>query len=78
MERVSKLASHSVSQNELETLLDILGNLSKQIEMLEMKEIGNVSLHECLLDNIEICFISEESHATKYLLQSLPRLKEIY
>jgi hypothetical protein len=37
MERVSKSTSGLVSQTELNNLLDILGNLNEQIDMLRMQ-----------------------------------------
>jgi len=72
-------------------LLNILGNLNEQIEMLRTQnkqKVENValfypkctkkhSLHECPLDSIKICKICVGSHTTKDY-PSLPGLKVVY
>jgi len=91
MARESKLTTGLVIQTKLNNLLNILGNLNEQIEMLRMqnkRKFENVSLfylkctkkhslHECPLDNIKICKICVGSHTTKDC-PSIPRLKVVY
>ena len=93
MERVSKAASRLVSETELNNLLDILGNLNEEIDILRMqnkKKVDIVALfiffpicrkkhdfHECPLDNFKICEIRAISHTMKDC-PSLPGLKAVY
>ena len=89
----SNSSSGLVSQTELKNLLDILGNLNEQIDMLRMKNKKKYqndalsilyrgcrkkhALQECHLYNIEICVICAEIHSTKYC-PSILELKVFY
>lgn len=92
MARVSRSTSRLVGQTKVNNLLDILGNLNEQIDILRMKnkqKVENVAsyiffpkcrkkhaFHEYPLDNIKICEICAGSHTTKYC-PSLPGLKAV-
>ena len=71
-ERVSKSTSRSVSQGKIGNFFDdfkkeILSNLTKEVEILRMKDEGN--------ENVDICVA--ESQDVKHF-PSLPTLKEVH
>ena len=71
-ERVSQLASRSVSQAKLGNLFDdfkieILSNLTKQVEMLRIQ----------IEQKEYVCVVHAKSHDVKFC-SSLPRLKEVH